>query len=155
MILDAGSAAGRDSHYFFQKGLRVTGVDLSEGLLKIAVKKYPEIEFVKADFRKLPFENNYFNGIWAHASLVHMDKLADTIDSLKEFKRILKMDGILYVYVKTDKRETSIVNDKLSGHDRFFRYYSKKQIEQLIKTLNFKIISSEFDKDLAGRTGVR
>ena len=154
-ILDAGSAAGRDSHYFFNKGLEVTGVDLSEELIEIARKKCPEIEFIKADFRKLPFEDNFFDGVWAHAALVHMEKIEDIKRALKEFKKVLKKDGILYVYVKTGKKETDIVSDKLSGHKRFFRYYSKEQIEGLIKELNFKIISSEFDKDLAGRIDVQ
>jgi len=154
-ILDAGSAAGRDSNYFFNKGLNVVGVYLSNELIKIAKEKYPKISFIKADFKNLPFKNNYFDGVWAHASLVHMDKTEDTQMALKEFKRVLKRNGILYVYVKTNKKETDIVSDKLSNHFRFFRYYSKKQIEGLIRDLDFKILSSEFDEDLAGRKEVR
>ncbi|MFA6007984.1 MAG: class I SAM-dependent methyltransferase [Candidatus Shapirobacteria bacterium] len=154
-ILDAGSAAGRDSGYFFSKGLNVVGVDLSDGLVKIAKEKYPKISFIKADFKKLPFNDNYFDGIWAHASLVHMDKVEDTQFAIEEFKRVLKKDGILYIYVKTSKKETDIVSDKLSNHSRFFRYYSKKQIEGLITGLDFRILSSEFDEDLAGRKEVR
>jgi ubiquinone/menaquinone biosynthesis C-methylase UbiE len=154
-ILDAGSAAGRDTNYFLHKGLKVTGVELSKELNKIAKEKYPEIDFVNTDFRKLPFEKNSFDGVWAHASLVHMQKVKDVKTSLKEFKRVLKTDGILYIYVKTGEKKTDIVSDKLSGHKRFFRYYSKKQIEGLIEEQNFKIISSEFDKDIAGRADVK
>jgi len=75
--------------------------------------------------------------------------------AIKEFRRVLKRDGILYVYVKTSEKETDIVSDKLSNHSRFFRYYSKEQIEGLIRHLDFEILSSEYDEDLAGRKEVR
>lgn len=154
-ILDAGCAAGRDSDYFFNNGLNVIGVDLSDGLIKIAKEKYPKINFIKADFRKLPFNNDYFDGIWAYASLVHMDKLEDTQSALSEFKRVLKKDGILYVYIKTNIKETDVVSDKLSSHPRFFRYYTKEQIEKLVTDLNFKIFSSDYSEDLVGRKEVQ
>ncbi|OGG62985.1 hypothetical protein A2952_02845 [Candidatus Kaiserbacteria bacterium RIFCSPLOWO2_01_FULL_59_34] len=72
-ILEAGCGPGRESTVFHQKGARVVGVDLSEGLLDIARKNNPDVEYIKADFLELPFPGSKFIGVWAHASLVHLE----------------------------------------------------------------------------------
>ena len=38
-VLDVGCGPGRDAGIFFQKGVQVTGVDLSKELIKIAKRK--------------------------------------------------------------------------------------------------------------------
>ena len=39
-ILDVGCGPGRDSEYFSERGLEVTGIDLSRNFLKIAIITY-------------------------------------------------------------------------------------------------------------------
>lgn len=74
VVLDAGCGPGRDSEYFFQRGLSVTGVDLSKKLLEIAKNRVPQVKFLKQDLRKLKFPSNHFDGIWACASLLHLKR---------------------------------------------------------------------------------
>jgi len=85
---------------FKDNGADVVGVDISEGLLEVARSANPDIEFVHANFTKLPFPNTAFDGVWSHASLVHLETLAEVKQSLAEFNRVLKPKGYLYVYVK-------------------------------------------------------
>lgn len=154
-ILDAGCAGGRDTAYFTEQGYQVTGLDLSEGLITTARIKHPKCTFVVGDFRELPFQDKEFDGVWAHASLVHMDSKQDTEDAIKEFARVLNDDGILYIFVKTSDRETDIVNDKLSGHDRFFRYYNDEEISLMLSSSGFNILESFPHDDPAGRDDVK
>lgn len=144
-ILDAGCAGGRDSIIFHQKGFKIIGIDLVKKFIDSAKKDYPDIEFIKADFRNLPFENNSFDGIWASCSLLHFEEKEDLDKSLLEFKRILKPDGIIFVLVKAQmgEKQTDIVKDSLSGHNRFFRYYQKEQLEKDLEKYNFKILDSK------------
>ncbi len=124
-ILDTGCAGGRDSKLFYDKGLTVVGIDISKGLLKLAKNKYPYIKFVLGDFRTLPFPEDYFDCIWAHASLVYLETIRDVKKSLREFHRVLKNRGVLYILVKAKigKTKITIVKDSLSKHERFFRYF--------------------------------
>jgi ubiquinone/menaquinone biosynthesis C-methylase UbiE len=115
-VLDAGCGFGRDTKVFFDKGHKSTGIDLSSGLLKIAKEKYPEINFVKGNLLRLPFENESFDGIWAHSSLVHVEKNSQIKKILDEFNRVLKPGSILHVTVKA-KGST-----EKEGETRFFRY---------------------------------
>lgn len=62
-IIDIGCGTGRHSIELTKRGYSVTGVDLSESLLKRAQNKAKEqnlqIDFQKHDARKLPFNDEY------------------------------------------------------------------------------------------------
>jgi ubiquinone/menaquinone biosynthesis C-methylase UbiE len=87
--LDIGCGPGKDAKHFTEQGYDVTGLDLSEGLLKIAKEYCPEATFVQGDIRKLPFPDKSFDGVFACASILHMEKSQLPI-VLKETKRVLK-----------------------------------------------------------------
>jgi len=62
-ILDIGCGIGRHSIELTKRGYTMTGVDLSESMLKAAISKAKEanleIDFQKQDARKLTFQNEY------------------------------------------------------------------------------------------------
>ncbi len=156
-VLEAGCGPGRESMIFHEKGVEVIGVDLSESLLKIAREKNPEVTFVKANFLELPFEENTFDGVWSHASLVHLETIDDVRRALGEFYRVLKPNGVAYIAVKaqTGDEKTAVVTDALSKHDRFFRYYTSDELTDLLIETGFMIISTGVKEDLHGRPEVR
>jgi SAM-dependent methyltransferase len=53
-------------------------------------------EFVRADMRKLPFPNNYADYMLSHYSIEHLP-MGDIIPTLREWKRVLKPTGELYI----------------------------------------------------------
>lgn len=139
-VLDAGCGFGRDSKAFFDRGYKITGIDLSSGLLKIAKEKYPQINFVKGNLLSLPFKDESFNGVWAHASLVHFDEDSQIKKALDEFNRVLKPNGILHVTVKAKGSE------EREQEKRFFRYDSPKDWYVFLEKSGFfveKIYSEE------------
>lgn len=156
-ILEAGCAGGRESKVFVEKNIDVVGVDISEGLLKVAKEVNPTVRYIQADFRDLPFKDREFDAVWSHASLVHMETIEDMKKSLKEFHRVLKSSGYLYVYVKLQQGEekTAIVSDVLSNHERFFRYYTQEEIASLLSDTGFDVLDSHLCDDLHGRPEVK
>jgi ubiquinone/menaquinone biosynthesis C-methylase UbiE len=157
-VLDAGCAAGRDCAFFKARGLNPIGVDLSEPLLAIAIKKHPDIQFEQANFLNLPFEDELFDGVWAHASLLHLETTEEVLRVLKEFHRVLKLGGVIHVFVKQPpgKEKTSVVSDELSGHERFFQWFTKGEVKSLLEQVEFKVeeIQDEY-ADPANRKEVR
>jgi ubiquinone/menaquinone biosynthesis C-methylase UbiE len=153
-VMDAGCASGRDTNLLRQRGLMATGLDLSKSLLDIARQRYPDLEFIEGNFLELPFKNNNFDGIWAHASLLHLESTEDVTKALSEFNRVLKSGGIIHIFVKQQQgsEKTSIVSDSLSGHDRFFQWFSKNEMQDLLRKTQFTILKIEDDiPDPAGR----
>jgi ubiquinone/menaquinone biosynthesis C-methylase UbiE len=159
-VLDAGCAAGRDSQILSENGFEVTGIDISSEFIKIAKKNNPNITFIEGNFLDLPFENNSFGGVWAHASLVHLETVGDVKKSLSEFYRVLKDNGIIHILVKAklNDKKFAVVSDKLSKHDRFFQYFTSQEVEDLTKQAGFKKIKleqyKEIDKNPKGRNDV-
>lgn len=149
LVLDAGCGAGRDSKLLCDKGIVVVGLDISTGLINVARSKYPQIEFVHGDFLDLEFPNNYFNGIWSHASLIHLEKVRDTEQALFEFHRVLKSDGILHILVKKKlgKEDTKILEDNSCVYHGFFRYFSPNEINDLVDSCGFAILKTETYKE--------
>lgn len=145
-VLDAGCASGRDSKLLAQRGFDVVGVDISTSLIALAKEKNPSVTFVVGSFLDLPFEDDKFDGVWAHASLLHFETIEDVMQSLREFHRVLKHAGILHVYVKQQvgKEKTSKVADTMSnGQDRFFQWFTKGEVEALLNDSGFEIIFLE------------
>ena len=68
----------------------VIGIDFSEGMLNIARKKHPLVEFIKADCTNLPFEENSFDVVTIGFGLRN---IKDYDSALKEIRRILKQNG--------------------------------------------------------------
>ncbi len=141
-VLDAGCGAGRDTALLQEEGLDVTGLDLSKGLLAVARHKFPEITFIEGNLLKLPFENDSFDGVWSNTSLLHLETVEDVRQALKEMNRVTRTGGVLHVVVKaqTDSK-TAVVADKLSGHDRFFQYFSADELKGLLAENGFRITS--------------
>ena len=98
------------------------GIDLSKSLIEIARNKHPDIEFRQGNILNLPFEDESFDGVWTHASLVHLETTEEVVRALREFNRVLKPGGVMHVFVKQQlgNEKTSVVSDTLSGHERFF-----------------------------------
>jgi ubiquinone/menaquinone biosynthesis C-methylase UbiE len=157
LVLDAGCSAGRDSRLLKEKGAVVTGLDISKGLLAQAKKRHPDISFIEGNFLDLPFEDNSFDGVWSRASLVHLDRIKDLKQSLKEFYRVLKDKGILHIYTReqTEGKKTALVSDRDTPHKRFFRYYTKDEMKKYLEDLGFVIKKIESHSDPHGRKEIK
>lgn len=157
-VLDAGCAAGKDCRILKDKKLEPIGIDLSESFIAIARKKHPDIEFINDNFLHLPIENETFAGIWAHASLLHLETIEEVGQVLQEFYRVLKPRGVVHISVKQQpgKEKTAVVSDTLSGHDRFFQWFTKSEIQLLLEKSGFTIQEIQDEcQDVAGREDVK
>ncbi len=153
-VLDAGCAAGKHTKMLAESGLQAEGIDITESFIDIARETYPDIPFRLGSFLDLPFGSGTFDGVWAHASLLHLETVEDVQKALSEFSRILKTGGLIHVFLKKQQGEekTSVVTDTLSEHDRFFQWFTKQEVEELLQTSGFSVASIVDDyPDPAGR----
>ncbi len=144
LILDLGCGPGRDAKIFAALGFHVIGVDLSEKMIETAAKRVPKAKFKIMDLKELDFPNNYFDGIWASASYLHIPK-TDLPNALKEAHRVLKKNGIFYASVKEGKEGQGehIAPDKRYGDvKKFWSFFEKKYIEKAVADTGFSLIES-------------
>lgn len=141
-ILDLGCGSGRDSKYFIKKGYNVTALDGSIELCNLATA-YIGKPVLNMDFIDLRF-NNEFNGIWAFASLLHLDRKS-FLDVLGKLYTALKHGGVLYLDMKL-KADFS-----QNEGDLYVSYYSKETLFNLLESNKFSIKEYSITKDVLGR----
>lgn len=96
-ILDLGCGSGRDTRAFIVDGYRVSAIDGSAEICH-AASEYTGIEVKCMDFFDINDEEAY-DGIWACASILHVEK-SRIPQLMKILYRALKKGGILYMSFK-------------------------------------------------------
>ena len=98
-ILDFGCGTGRDSKVFLDLGYDVTAIDGSEALCGIA-RSLTNLPVRCLDFRNYtPEEGEGYEGIWACASLLHLQK-NELLTVMKVLSKALTPGGAFYVSFK-------------------------------------------------------
>ena len=151
-ILDAGAGSGRDSLYLKEEDLNVISIDISLEIAKEAKKK-TKVNVKEMDIRKLDFKDKSFDGIWCSASFIHLPK-KDAEKALKEFNRVLKEQGIIFLGLKEGTSEGFESSVNLSREEVFISYYTQKEIEELVRNMGFDIITTYIEQDNEGSSWI-
>ena len=122
-ILDLGCGSGRDSKAFVDKGYKVTAVDGSKELAQSASKLIGR-DVLVSKFEDLSLIDK-FDGIWACASLLHVNK-RDILDVIKNVSSNLNNNGIFYMSFKYGEDE--YIDEK----GRYFNCYTEETFNELI-----------------------
>lgn len=90
-ILDAGCGTGRHIGRLLAAGATVTGMDFSEGMLEVAAKRYPDVDFVQGDLQaRWPFADGAFDAVLCALVGEHLDDL-DAVAG--EMHRVIRPGG--------------------------------------------------------------
>jgi SAM-dependent methyltransferase len=93
-VLDFGCGPGRDLITFKELGQEAIGLDGSERFLAMA-REHSGCEVWCQDFLKLDLPGEYFDGIFANASLFHVPS-QELPRVMRELYATLKPDGVLF-----------------------------------------------------------
>lgn len=99
-VLDVGCASGWMTARVGQilPGAEVTGLDVSQKMIKYARVKHPKIDFICADAHKLPFPDESFDLIICTETLEHV---VDPLRVLLEIRRCLSPKGQAIISMDT------------------------------------------------------
>ena len=142
LILDVGCGDGRHTILIEKNGGRAIGIDLSKNMLEEAKSLYSNGDFRKMDMRKLLFDDNSFDGIWTSGSIYHVTK-SEARKVIREFRRVLKMNGVVAVSFKLGHGEGMEANPKsYSGSPRYFAYYTRDGMREIFGSFGFEELES-------------
>ena len=142
-ILDLGCGAGIPvSMFLSQKGNKVTGIDFSENMLKLAKKNVPNAKFIKMDMTKMRFEPNSFDGAVSFYAIIHVPRRKHKI-IYKKLHTILRDGGIILVANGTNSGE---YYGEFMGERMFWSHYAPKKALKIIRNAGFEIIWSSILK---------
>lgn len=159
-ILDYAIGGGCNAFHFIKKRYDLVGIDtnpyLKKLLKKVAEKKklkMPKFQVLKANSKKLPFRDNYFDYIYAFSVLSLLGDKTKISSLLSEFKRIIKPNGKIILDINDHKSEFSVNRkqikknifvSRINGNDvRTYCCKSISEFEKLVKPY-FKIKDKGF-----------
>ena len=93
-LLDGGCAWGYGTRFFKEKSKIAYGIEIKGKNIRVAKKRYPEINFLNCGLEKTPFKSNFFDVIILNDVLEHVK---NELISLDEMFRILKSGGTLII----------------------------------------------------------
>lgn len=137
-ILDFGCGSGRDSKAFISRGYKVDAIDGSIEMCRLAEQLIGQpVECIT--FEEF-HEYDKYNGIWACASILHLN-LDELKVVVKNLHKALKEEGYLYVSFKYGI---------YSGirNDRYFTDMTEDSFTEFIKAIGgFEIIDMKVGSD--------
>lgn len=136
LVLDVGCGPGQYAGALESRELRVVGLDLSPGMLYQA-RVNGTSRLACADMRRLPIADEWTDGCFVCASLLHLPR-SYAPQALLEFRRVLRPGSALYLGVKEGEGEEWVAGQE--GCERFFTYYRLEEIDRLIQTAGFEIV---------------
>ena len=134
-ILDFGCGSGRDTKVFLDKGFRVDAIDGSEELCRLAS------DYTGTSVKHMYFEEfceyNKYDGIWACASILHLErsKLSNVMSRLE---RAVRPGGFIYASFKYGIYEGM-------RNDRYFTDFTEESFTVFLDDLRQKDICPETD----------
>jgi SAM-dependent methyltransferase len=144
-VLDVGCGSGRDLLALRISGMQPTGLELSSELAKLAAA-YSACEVVVGDMRNPPFEPAAFDGIWASASLLHLER-DKVLPALHELRLLLKSGGLFFASVKMGQ------GSRRGDDGRLFTYFQPEEWSALLATAGFRDIQIRTDVENRGQGG--
>lgn len=138
-VLDAGCGSGRDSLAFLELGYQVVSMDASLEMCK-ATEALTGQKVLCLSFDEIKFQND-FDGIWACASLLHIDENNLPI-VLNKLVKALKQNGIFYASWKYGEFE------RVDG-ERFYCDLNEERLQKFISDIGaLKILECWMSDDV-------
>jgi len=121
-ILDFGCGTGRFTSWLKERGFKVVGIDITEEMLDVAKKTYPNDIFILYDGIDLPFDDQSFDRVLSVFVLQHISDQNDFWRTVTELVRCVKKGGMIYLIEQ--------ISEKYSD------YYIHKLPKDYIETFN-------------------
>jgi len=138
VLLDLGCGAGQDSRYLTSLGHRVIGLDRTMPLLQFAKRQAPSVPFVRADLRALPIRAGSVDGIWAAASLIHLQKKTVT-GVLAALRHLVKPEGFVAVTFTYGCNSRIKRTGWMPG--RYFARWRKEELARTLRRTGWTVLS--------------
>lgn len=135
-IVDIACGTGRDLAAGVRNGMNMTGFDIARGQVDLASAHAPAAQ---ASFCALPCPDASFDGVWAHAAVVHCND-EDLEKGLAEMLRVLPKGGLLWIDTKS--RDGSVDSDGFDTQGRWFCLRDLESFKDSVRGTGFEILNA-------------
>lgn len=148
-ILDVASGPALDVRLLRDTGVKVVAGDRSHEVMRVGKMYFPKGALARWDFRRLPFGDATFDGVWAPAALHHLPR-AQIRPTLAEWRRVQR-SGPIFVTFLEGHEEMAEHDDPPAGKVWATRV-TGDQLKALLLAADYAEVEVERRPDLLGRT---
>jgi SAM-dependent methyltransferase len=154
LILDAACGTGKYWGLLQERGLKVFGIDQSQGMLEQAKAKFPEVQIIKGGLQEMQYEEVFDGAICMDAMEMVFPEEWQLV--MKNLCHAIKPYAFLYFTVEiTDELELEKVYKASRqmglpvkygewANDDGYHYYPKiKQVKEWVKHAGFQLIKED------------
>lgn len=113
VVLDVASGPALDVRPLRDTGITVVAGDRSHENMRIGAVLHPKRPIGEWDFRRLPFADNTFDGIWAAAALQHLPR-RELRAGFRELRRVQR-SGPIFASFRLGTGDLELVDDPPAG----------------------------------------
>lgn len=152
LILEAGCGLGKWVIYFRRKGFKIIGLDNSLSCLA-QIKRYDkDTQIIAGKVESLPIKDNSLSAYISLGVIEHFEEGPQI--ALRDARRVLKKDGIIFVEVPylnalrriilPFKNLYRIIRKKINKEPQNYYFaeyrYTKNELKKFLKSVGFKVI---------------
>lgn len=150
-VLDVACGPALDVRRLRDAGLKVVAGDRSHESMKLAHTLFPKGALARWDYRRLPFGDAVFDGIWAPAALHHMPR-GQIRRTLAEWRRVQRR-GPIFVTFREGDADLAPADDPPAG-TVWLTTVTADQLRALLVDAGYGEVEVEARPDLAGTPDV-
>lgn len=150
-VLDVACGPALDVRLLRDAGLKVVGGDRSHESMRLARTLFPKGALARWDYRRLPFPDAVFDGIWAPAALHHMPR-SQIRKTLAEWRRVQRQ-GPIFVTFREGEQDLGPIEDPPVG-TVYATSVSGDQLRALLLDAGYTEVEVEPRPDLGGNPDV-
>lgn len=115
-ILEGGCGWAQNVYTLSRLGYNIYGLDYAQETVSRINKAMPDLQVIEGDVRKLPFEDNFFDGYWSLGVIEHFYDGYD--DIMSEMYRKIRVGGKLFITVPS-MSPLRTIKAKLGCYEKF------------------------------------
>lgn len=141
-ILELGTGPGNVTRYMLERNpeLSIVGIDISEGMIKLASSNAPTAQFMTMDVRKLTI-NQHFDAALSAFCIPYLapEECSELIESIA---KLLNNNGLLYLsFMDDDPLKSGYETTSFSNEMPVYIYYHTQEfIRDILDNNNFEVV---------------
>ena len=150
-VIDGAAGPVLDVRALRDAGLFVVAGDRAASAMEIGAKLFPKKPLAVWDYRRLPFADDTFGGVWAPAALQHLPR-GEMRAGFTELRRVHRT-GPIFVSFREGSGDLEIVEDPPVG-EVHATSVTEAELKALLADQGYGQIEVERRPDPAGRRGI-
>ena len=140
IITEIGCGTGTMTELLADEGFKMSGIDLSEDMLKLAREKCPDISFKQMDMRELVLDEPQDVIISIADSMNYLETVDDLSKTMKGVYNALVPGGVFIFDLKTEFFFKYVVRNRtFRGHGKEFSYIWKNYYDEEAKCHTYDV----------------